>query len=335
MVLKKRLLALTLVGAMVLGSSITAFAEDATSATGTGVNTGHLNTEIVTAVLPTSESVATIFNFTIDPEDILASADKFTDGTTAAGAAFKNADLVYFKQANGAEKTYASSSQTVKVSAQNYIDADVSVAATIAAPAEGKTIIPMAESAEAFAEATEATLLLQLKVGDSTGVITKDGATVTDTIDAQPTKFDTTYDGAGKPYKLVAKDNQTWDGKDVQLIGKVKKGTVTDAIVAPNVTLTWTVAKHNDAPTASATSITPTSDVTFTIPSGVTITSVTKKKGDGTFNTLPEAYYTLTDVSGGKKLSITASLLSDFVAATQIKVTFSDQTVITLSVAAE
>jgi hypothetical protein len=274
MVFKKKVLAIVLVGAMVMGSSFTALASEtgASSATGTGTNTGHLDTEIVEAVLPTSESVASIFNFTIDPEDILASADKYTDGTTAAGAEFKNADLVYFKQANGATKTYASTSQAVSVKAQNYIDADVKVTATIAEPAEGKTIIPMAASDEEFTAATGATLILKLTVGEEEGVISSTGGVVTDKIDAQPGKFATKYYSTG--YKLEAKDGQTWDGLNVQLSGKVKKGDVTADIVAPNVTLTWSVTKHVDSYVDKSTVTESANAVTVTLPTDVTLSKI-------------------------------------------------------------
>jgi hypothetical protein len=92
MVLKKKLLALTLVGVMVLGSSITAFAEDGSTGTlaGNGDSTGHLDTNVVTAILPTAD--ATVFDFTVDPENILSKALKLKDGTAVTA----NEDLVYF-----------------------------------------------------------------------------------------------------------------------------------------------------------------------------------------------------------------------------------------------
>ena len=321
MVLKKRLLALALVGAMVCGSSITALAEDINGATGAGATTGHLDTDVVQEVLPTS-SVDGKFAFTIDPENILASADFFTDGTTAVGSTFKNDDLVYFPQATSG--AYASSSQAVNIAAKNYIAADVSVNAKLGAAPTGKTLIPMAASEEERAAATEATLLLTVKVGTKTGAIVpgENGVTVTDTIAAQNAKFDTKWDADASEYKVVPKSDATFTGLDVQLIGKMKGGTVASTVVAPTVTLTWTVAKHNDAPTASATSIADNGSVDITLPTGITISEIQKTKADGTYNTLPTEFYTLTDITGGKKLTL-KDVKATYAAATKIKVVFS------------
>lgn len=277
----KKIVAVAMAATMVLGSNVVAFADDANSATGTGTNTGHLDTNVVIAVLPTTTDVNGVFNFTIDPENILATADKFTDGTTAAGADFKNSDLVYFKQANGAEKAYASSSQTVSVKAKNYVAADVSVAATVADAADGKTTIPLVADADALSAATTPSLLLTLKVGTKTAAITADGATVSDTIAAQDGKFDVKRQADGS-YKVDPQtgDSITWDGVNVQLTGKVKGGDVDSTIAAPNVTLTWTVAAHVDGTAVSGVSASGTSDILVRLVSGVNanaskITSVT------------------------------------------------------------
>lgn len=243
----KKVVAVTMAAAMVLGSNVVVFADDATGADGDGVNTGHLNTNVVEAVLPTTTAVADVFDFTIDPEDILSKADKFTDGTTAAGASFANEDLVYFKQKTGATKAYDSTSQAVSIQAKNYVAADVSVSVTVAEAADGKTTIPLVEDEDALDDATEPSLLLTLKVGTKTAAITEDGATVADTIAAQNAKFDVKRQSDGS-YKVEPKTDSgiEWSGKDVQLSGKVKGGDVDSTIAAPNVSLTWTVAAHVD-----------------------------------------------------------------------------------------
>lgn len=270
----KRFFAVAMATTMVFGSTMTVFGDPVSEVTGTGTNTGHLDTDVFTAVLPTSVADG-LFNFTIDPENILKTADKYTDGTTAAGATFVNDDLVYFKQATGADKAYASSSQTVAVGAKNYVDVDVSVEATVADAASGKTLIPMVSTAEELSEASSPALLLQLKVGDETGVITADGGSVVKKIAGQTANFGTKRQDDGS-YKLVENADVTWSNNtaDVQLVGKVKGGTVDADVVAPTVTLTWTVAKHVDAYVSALVVSTENKSLTLTLPTGVTVSEV-------------------------------------------------------------
>jgi hypothetical protein len=273
----KRFFAVIMATTMVFGSTVTVFAEgEANGATGTGTSTGHLNTDIFTAVLPTSASIADFFNFTVDPENILATADKYTDGTTAAGADFVNDDLVYFKQASGASKAYASTSQAANVGAKNYVDVDVTVEAAIGEAATGKTIIPLVATADELSAATTPSLLLQLKVGDQTGAITSDGVTVTKTVAGQPTNFDTKYDSTSKGYKLEEKTGVTWTNNTaaITLTGKVKGGTVESTVVAPEVTLTWTVAKHAATTSISGSYVTANLYYELVLPDGVTLDSI-------------------------------------------------------------
>lgn len=273
----KKFLAVAMASTMVVGSTVTAFAADADGATGTGTNTGHLDTDVFTAVLPTDTAIQGFFDFTIDPENILKTADKYTDGTTAAGASFVNDDLVYFKQASGAEKAYASTSQAANVGAKNYVDVDVDVEATIGDAAEGKTIIPMVTSAEDLEAATTPSLFLQLKVGTKTAAISSSGASVTEKITGQPTNYDAVYDSSSKGYKLQEKADTTWANNTaaVQLVGKVKGGEVASTVVAPTVTLTWNVKKHVESNYISAGTISSASkSVTMTLPDGVTVSGV-------------------------------------------------------------
>ncbi len=325
MKLGKKMMALTMAGVMVLGSTMTVMGEDASSATGAGTNTGHLDTDVVVAVLPTSDSVANIFDFTIDPEDILAKADTFTDGSTTAGASFANDDLVYFKQL---DSTYASTSQAVKIAAKNYVAADISVEVEVAAAAEGKTTIPLVADETALNAATSPALLLNLTVGTKTGAITSDGVKVTDKLAAQDSNFEIKRQSDGS-YKVEPKSAvNDWSGLDVQLSGKVKGGTVDSTIAAPNLTLTWTVAKHVDAYVSSTTLSVGGESVTLSLPDEVTISSVILNKGDGSTVTLAAGNtYTLS----GTTLAIKEAIVSSYSGAT-ITITYSDNHVDTLTI---
>lgn len=309
-----KVLAVAMAGTMVVGASVTAFAADVDGATGAGESTGHLDTNIVSAVLPTS-SVDGVFAFTIDPEDILAKAGKIK-GSTAVTA---NDERVYFTKTAGG---FGSTSDDVEIGAQNYVAADLSVTAEIGDPASGKTIIPLAESAEELAAATEPTLLLTLNVGTKSGVITADGVKVEDTIAEQSSNFD--VDWETDKYVLKPKADATWSKLAINMSGEMSAvGEVSEDVVAPTVTLTWDVKAHADKPTVSANSIVAGGSVDVTLPDGITITEIQKLKGDGTYNTLPTDLYTLTDITGGKKLTIKAAIKTQFAAATSIKIVFS------------
>jgi len=333
MKLRKRILALGMAAVMTLGSTMTALAsENSGSETGLGTNTGHLDTDVVVAILPTN--TANLFNFTVDPENILAKADKFTDGTTAAGADFANTDLVYFKQAAGADKAFASSSQAVKVAAKNYVDADVSVEVTAN---DAETNIPLVDSAEALAASETPALLLTVKVGSKTGVLTSSGVTVTDTIAAQDNNFDVKRQDNGS-YKVVPKDavaNEDWAGVNVQLSGKVKGGTVAAGVTAPTLELTWTVAKHVDVPVATPSSMS-TSAKQATISNlgeGVTLRQAQIIKVDGSSTALTAStHYTFSNnvfaIASGKET------LLDNTKYTKIVLTFSDDSTVEISIVA-
>lgn len=304
----KKVAALAMTMVMVAGSSMTVFADDITGANAPGESTGHLDTDVVIAVLPTS-SVDSYFAFTIDPENILDTAGKIKGGNTVES----NENLVYFPHVNGtgesATTSYTATSEAVNIKAKNYVAADVKVVATVGAAADGKTIIPLAESADALDAATTPTLLLTLKVGTKSAAITSSGATVSDTIAAQDAKFDTTWDETNSKYTVSPKTKDAsnndieWNGLDVQLSGKVKGGTTTADVVAPTVTLTWSVAKHTTS-YLSATTLPSNRQITATLPTGVTVSSISlvDARGDdggalnaGTHYSLEDGTYTFVE----------------------------------------
>ena len=95
----KKIMALVLAATMVAGSAMTVFAADANGATGTGTLLPHVDREVVTVTLPTDAAVQSVFNFTVDPEQIIKDAGQMTgDGATVTG----NEDGVYFKNTGSA-----------------------------------------------------------------------------------------------------------------------------------------------------------------------------------------------------------------------------------------
>ena len=88
----RKLMVGTLAVTMVLGSSMTVFAEEQTgNATGTGTSVGHLDKEVLTVTLPTGTD--NTFDYYVDPERVIDLAGHLTDNT----AVTKNADGVWEK----------------------------------------------------------------------------------------------------------------------------------------------------------------------------------------------------------------------------------------------
>lgn len=94
----RKITALVLAASMAAGSSMVVFAADANGADGTGTLIPHLDREITAVTLPTDAAVATVFNYYVDPEQLIKDAGQLTDGTTVTG----NDDGVYFTNAGSA-----------------------------------------------------------------------------------------------------------------------------------------------------------------------------------------------------------------------------------------
>ena len=238
----RRFMAGTLAATMVVGSSMAVLAEDQTgNATGTGTSIGHLDKEITTVTLPTNTD--TIFNYYVDPERVIDLAGKLTDDT----AVTKNADGVYFKQK---DNSYASSSEAVEFEGKNSVAVDVSVAAEVTATAGGKDIALVADDA-ALTAATTPALLMNLTVGSETKAITSDGTTAKAKLAGVPDNFEAKVEGGA--YKYAAKTGATgWKKTTVQLSGKTNQKDVAADMTAPQIKLTWTIAKHADYTDAEA-----------------------------------------------------------------------------------
>lgn len=240
----RKLMAGTLAMTMLVGSSMTVLAtEQSGSATGSGDSIGHLDKEVTTVTLPTEGSdLNGIFKYYVDPERVIDLAGQLTDGTTVA----KNTDGVYFKNKDG---SYSSGSDEVEFVGKNSVDVDVSVKAEVTASAEGKDIALVADDAALTAAKTPA-LLMNLTVGTETKAVTSDGATAKAKLDGVPGNFEATVKD-GK-YVYAAKDDaeeSSWKKTTIKLAGKTNQMDVAADMTAPTIKLTWTIAKHETAPT--------------------------------------------------------------------------------------
>lgn len=242
----RRLMAGTLAATMVLGSSMMVFAADPQtgSATGSGESIGHVDKEVLAVTLPTEgDALNQTFAYKVDPERVIDLAGKLTDDT----AVTKNADGVYFKNK---DNTYSSSSDEVEFEGKNSVAVDVSVKAEVTASAGGKDIALVADDA-ALTAATTPALLMNLTVGTETKAITSDGATAQAKLEGVPDNFAVTVEGGA--YKYSAKADATgWKTTTVKLSGKTNNMDVPSDMTAPQIKLTWTVAKHEDYTDATA-----------------------------------------------------------------------------------
>lgn len=268
----RRIMAGTLAATMIVGSSITVFADDAQTgtATGSGTSVGHIDKEVTTVTLPTDSSVANIFNYHVDPERVIDLAGKLKDDTSVT----KNEDGVYFKNTDG----YSSSSDAVEFEGKNSVAVDVSVKAEVTASAGGKDITLVADDS-ALAAATTPALLMNLKVGSETKAITSatEGTTAKAKLEGVPDNFEVGVES--NAYKYAAKTGATgWKKTTVQLSGKTNKMDVAADMTAPSIKLTWTIAKS----VLSTSEISAANNsVTLNLPASTTLSKIELAYADG------------------------------------------------------
>lgn len=238
-----------------------------------------------------------------------------------------------------ATTSYSSSSDAVSFEGKNSVAVDVSVAATVTASAGGKDIALVAD-ADALAAAKTPALLMKLKVGTDEKIITSAGTTATATIAGVPANFAVTTENNKFVYKIRTNTDPAnggkalddWKATTVQLIGKTNTANVPEgaaALTAPQIVLTWTVAKSENATTqayVSATTVSTASKIlTLTLPTDVTVSKVELVLGGNTTTLTSGNHYTVS----GNTLNI-AKYAAGWAGGT-IKVTYSDNHVDTLT----
>ncbi|HCT91789.1 MAG TPA: hypothetical protein DF613_10505 [Lachnospiraceae bacterium] len=193
----------------------------------------------------------------------------------------------------GSGATYSNSSQAVEFKGQNSVDVDVTVVAAVEASAANANDITLVADDAALAASTTPALLMTLKVGteEAKAITTSAGATAKAKIDGVPENFETVANANKFEYKVKSNADATkWKSATVQLSGKtnkVKVPTGDDAMTAPKIKLTWTVAKHQEAPAgptlSNATANTSDEAVNFdvTFRKGTALTCTFTGLGDG------------------------------------------------------
>lgn len=267
----KKGLTVALVASMVVGSSLTVFAEDATSGelSGTGTSNGHLEKKAVKVVLPTVAAGADTFNYTVDPEGLISTGKDHAGNTVTA-----NTDNVYFKNAAG---DYSSSSDTLTVENQSSVAIDLTVKAEVDSK---DTDIALANSADEVASAESALLYLGLKTGSDTEVVKTTGASKTVQIDGVESNFEVkSAAGGGYEYAVISNPGE-WKKTTIGLTGKCNNKDIASDVTAPAVKVTWSWVDPSAAPAEAAPSITD-SNTTYNVTEGSPV-NVNVSLGAGT-----------------------------------------------------
>lgn len=345
----KKILAAALAATMVFGSSISVFADDPVTSgntEGAGTSEGHVVKEVLNVDLPVIPTGSTPFAYTMDPERLIqeTAAAKYAEGTDFPDKA--NDTGVYFL--TGKNK-YENTSN--KVQAVNKSSCAIKLTVKVKATQKTDKDIALATSSTVASGEDDPNLYLGLVVGTSKTTVTAEEQTVDKIVPGVLANFETAVVDGEYVYQEKA-ETTPWKAMDISMEGAVSNLAIADDTTAPTVNVTWSYEKaaadataSEDAvnatapagPTeasASATSVAVGGSVNITLPEGVTISEIQKKKTDGTFNTLPTDYYTLEDITNGKKLTIKANMLTTYTSATKIKVVLSEGDPISLDVTA-
>lgn len=134
MKIMKKLLALGLVGSMVIGSSLTAFATDPTGASGTAITgTGtaanlEVDQVVYEVTVPTNAAMEAALSYKVDPQLL---AYQKGDATDKAGVLFKNG--------SGSEAKYSGKSDTLTITSKSSVPITIKIEPKLTAATAGDT----------------------------------------------------------------------------------------------------------------------------------------------------------------------------------------------------
>lgn len=249
----KKMVALALAASMVMGSLVTAFADETPAGTtGSGTLEGHVNREVVNMVLPTVANGSTPFAYTMDPERLIQDTEgaKYEDFTFPENTTESPDTGVYFLTG---EKTYENSSNVLQAINKSScpVTLTVKVKATEIDAAKDITLVTSPSTSTTAAE-----LYLALKVGSTTQAVSKTETTITKTVGGTAGNFETTVkDKEGsttgeKVYVYQEKADATnWKAINISMTGAVNNYQVSADTTAPTVDVTWSYAKAADTAT--------------------------------------------------------------------------------------
>lgn len=316
-----KFIAFALAATMVVGSSVTAFADDpatpvtSVDSTGDGTSEGHVEKKKMSVTLPTT--AATTFAYTMDPERLIAETahERLGDNVILPEAADDTG--VYFNRGpkggdgdDAAKVVYSNSSSEIKVVNKS----SHKIALTVKAEAISDTTDISLVGADEIADAESAALYLGLVVGNDDGIAVSADAAATKTVEINGTlaNYKVAYDASAndnkggyvfraltlEEYKKLDGNEDatlddydaTWADTTFKLEGAVTEGlAITSTTTAPQVKVTWSWADPDATPsiTLNGTYSRTANNNSFTL-SGIganTITGVVSYMADGTTRT--------------------------------------------------
>lgn len=253
-----KFVALALAGAMMIAplpvSAAEIDSEDAAqgSTSGDGNVEGIVNKDVFKVELPTipDDGSDTTFDFILDPQGLI----KDTNGAAHTGDTFdENAKGLYFANPqDGGGNKYMASSPALTAKNKGTTDVDVTLTATANTLSDSGYTIGLSED-ETFTGDKSTSIYLALVSGDQTAALTKDGATITNTLSAAPEDaYEVTYDNTNSNYvygltaAAQAADYTGFDSLDFNMTGACN--TAADWAVAkdatPGVDVAWELERH-------------------------------------------------------------------------------------------
>lgn len=320
----RKFLALTLAGTMVFGCSLTAFASQESTGQGS-YEGGELKYPALSVTLPVITDGT--FDYIADPNGLIEATAhaKYPNATFS-----EDAQGIFFLTS---EDTYTEKSAALTATNENAQDVDFTV--KLEQVTAGDASITYSSTDTFEDEDTANKIYLAVTDDTTTAVLTNEAAAVlTTTVAGTPTNYEATYSDSTYGYTVKSGD-LTWEDYSFYMTGALNmNATWGDDVTFPEIKVTWSYAEHTDVPTTPSVSANTIANnggtVNITLPEGVTITEIQKSKADGTFNTLPDTYYTLTDIENGK--SLTLKDVKTQYTTTSIKIIFSEGDPITVSI---
>lgn len=344
----KRMLTAALATALVIGSAVTALA-DAGVSEGTGsYEGGEMPYPTLSITLPTIPEGT--YDYIADPNGLISA----TSAAHYDGATFNDTTGVFFKttDAEGDTKAiYTNKSKALEVTNNNAQDVDVTI--KLEQKTAGDEGIAYSDTGTFEAEDTAQKLYLAVTDdADSDPQISalsaSAAATLTTTVAGNPDNYDPNWtETNGYQYTLKAEDElDEWNKCSYTLTGALNKNaTWGDGVIFPTIKVTWSYAEHQDnvAPSIATTAYTMAADTPITVQYSLgvgdlaaeSVTSVIWIEKFPSLNLYTNAKYLTPNVEGNS-FTLTAATINTMLAddtneSQTIKVTFSDDTVVTLT----
>ena len=349
----RKLLTVVLSTSMVLGCTITAFADATNEVAEEGSGTyegGKTPYNTISVTLPTD--LAGIYDYIADPNGLIAA----TSATRYGGADFSEGTTgIFFETVKadagaGTAAKYTNKSKVETITNNNAQDLDITI--KLEQKTAGSEVIEYSDT-DTF-ENTDKANKIYLAVTDGaesnakTAALGSSAAILTTTVAGVPANYKQVWDGTAEKYayELKAQDQlSAWNSCSYNLVGALNKNaTWEDGVTFPEIKVTWSYAEHSDnaAPSIATTSYTMAADTAVTVQYSLGvgdlaaegIESVVWSSAFPGVNLYDSADYITKDVNA-KTFTLTVASINNMITrdgdSQTIKVTFDDGTIVDLT----